>query len=689
MSHDPSPAQAARAAELRALLHEHSHLYYVVSTPTISDAEYDALFHELRALEAEYPALITPDSPTQRAGSDLSEDFAKARHPAPILSLANAYTLDELRAWEERNLRLLPNGMQLAYTLEPKLDGLTVVFTYEHGMLVQAATRGNGELGDVVTPNIRTVRSVPLRIPARGSRSAPERLVVRGEVMFLKHDFERLNELQRERGEALYVNARNTASGSLKQKESRITASRPLTAFVYGIVEVRGIKLETQWEILGFLREMGFRVAPDAGRYPTLSDVIQQIPTWESRRNQLDYEIDGVVVKVDNLALAAELGVVGKDPRGAIAYKFAAQEATTRLLDVIINVGRTGRVVPNAKLEPVFIGGVTVSNATLHNFALTQALDIRIGDMVIIKRAGDVIPNVVGPMATARDGSERPILPPERCPFCNTRLIQLEGAVDYLCPNDHCPERVYRQVEFFVSRGAMDIEGLGGQTVRQLIAVGLIQDEADIFFLKAESLHDLEGFADKKITALLAAVEAARSRPLDVLLTALGIDGVGSTVAAALASAFGSLDALEQATPDQLTEVEGVGPILAENIAAWFQNEHHRTVLGKLRRAGVNMQAERRAPVSDSLAGLTFVLTGTLPTLSRDAATDLIGAHGGKVTSSVSKKTSYVVVGDAPGSKADKARELGVPILDEPGLRALAEGEASASSSEPVQPPLL
>jgi DNA ligase (NAD+) len=672
----PSPQETARAAELRALLHEHSHRYYVLSAPTITDAEYDRLYHELRALEDTYPTLVTPDSPTQRSGSDLSDEFTKTRHPAPILSLSNAFDVDDLKAWEDRNLRLLPADVQLAYVLEPKLDGLTVVLTYENGMLVQAATRGNGEIGDVVTPNLRTIRSVPLRIPAHGHRSAPERLVVRGEVLYLKHDFERLNQRQLEAGQPLYVNARNTASGSLKQKDSRMTASRPLTAFFYAIVDSRGIKLDTQWETVEYLRDMGFLVAPDGARYPTLSDVIQQIPAWESRRNQLDYEIDGVVIKVDDLALAAELGVVGKDPRGAIAYKFAAHEATTRLLDLVVNVGRTGKIVPNARLEPVFIGGVTVSNATLHNFAQTAALDIRVGDVVVVKRAGDVIPNVVGPVASARTGGEKPIVPPQQCPFCATPLVQPEGAVDIFCPNEHCPERVYRQVEFFVSRGAMDIEGLGARTVRQLIAAGLIADEADIYFLKPDQLLPLEGFAEKKVEGVLASIEESRARPLATLLTALGIDGVGSTVAAALAAAFGTMDALAAATTEQLNAVDGVGAVLAESIAAWFANAHHQHIMGKLRRAGVNMADAPRASLSDSLAGFTFVITGTLPTLTRDAAAALIEAHGGKVTGSVSKKTSYVVVGDSPGSKADKARALKVPILDEAGLVALAEGHS-------------
>lgn len=670
----PPPQEFERAAELRALLHEHSYRYYVLSAPTITDAEFDRLYNELRALEQTWPALITPDSPTQRAGSDLSDEFAKARHPAPILSLANAFTVEDLQAWEDRNLKLLPAGTALTYVLEPKLDGLTVVLTYEDGMLVQAATRGNGEIGDVVTPNVRTIRSVPLRIPARGHRPAPEHLVVRGEVMYLKHDFERLNQRQLEDGLPLFVNARNTASGSLKQKDSRITASRPLTAFFYAVVDSRGIKLNTQWETLEYLRDMGFLTAPNATRYPTLSDVIQQIPAWESRRNQLDYEIDGIVIKVDNFAAVAELGVVGKDPRGAIAYKFAAHEATTRLLDVVINVGRTGKVVPTARLEPVFIGGVTVSNATLHNFAQTKALDIRIGDVVVVKRAGDVIPNVVGPIISARTGAEREIVPPRRCPFSHTLLIQPEGAVDIFCPDEHCPERVYRQVEFFASRGAMDIDGLGGRTVRQLIAAHLIEDEADIFFLQPEALLALEGFAEKKAEGILSSIEASKSRPLSVLLTALGIDGVGNTVAAALAAAFGNMDALGAATVEQLVLVDGVGDVLAESIVNWFASPFHKHLLDKLRRAGVNMADAQRASLSESLAGLTFVLTGTLPTFTRDAAAALIESHGGKVTSSVSKKTSYVIVGDSPGSKAGKARELNVPMLNEAELIALAEG---------------
>lgn len=669
---------AQRAAELREQLHFHLYRYHVLSDPVISDAEYDLLYNELKDIEKEHPELITPDSPTQRAGSDLSEEFPKVRHPAPILSLSNAYNIDEIKAWEERNLRLLASGTKLDYTLEPKLDGLTVVLTYENGVLVQGATRGNGEIGDVVTPNIRTIRTVPLRIPTRrDGPPPPERLVVRGEVLLLKKDFERVNQRQIELGLPVYVNARNTASGSLKQKDSRITASRPLTAYFYSIVEAVGITLDKQWDMLEYLRDMGFLVAPGSAYYPTLSDIIQQIPTWESRRNDLDYEIDGVVIKVNDLRIARELGVVGKDPRGAIAYKFAAQEATTKLLEATASIGRTGRIIPNAKLEPVFIGGVTVSNATLHNYEIVKALDIRVGDVVVVKRMGDVIPNVAGPIVSLRDGTEIPIEPPTHCPACNTPLEHPDGAVDYFCPNVYCPERVYRQVEFFVSRGAMDIEGMGGQTVRTLIAKGLIRDEADIFYLTADQLLELEGFAAKKVNNLLASIEAARHRPLARVIAALGIDGVGSTVAVALANAFGSIDALANATIEQLEEVENVGTILAQSIYTWFRDSYHLGVLDKLRRAGVNMKAEERVKASNVLDGLTFVLTGTLPTLSREQATQLIEDNGGKVVSSVSKKTSYVLMGDSPGSKAEKAAQLGIPIISEDDLRQMIQGDGT------------
>jgi DNA ligase (NAD+) len=666
----------ARAAELRVQLIYHIYRYIVLSDPVITDAEYDRLFHELRAIEQENPVLITPDSPTQRAGSDLSEDFPKVEHPAPILSLANALTVDDLTAWEERTMKLLPSDTDLDFVLEPKLDGLTVVITYENGVLTRAASRGNGRVGDDVTANVRTINTIPLRIPANpDGPKAPQRLVVRGEVMFLKKDFEALNKAQEEAGFPRYINARNTASGTLKQKDSRITAQRPLTAYIYDVVDAGGLSdpsaLDKESHMLDFLRDLGFHIPPESQRYPTISSIIQQLPTWESRRNNLQFEIDGLVVKVNHRRIAAELGVVGKDPRGAIAYKFPAEQATTKLIGVTIGVGRTGKLTPTAQLEPIFIGGVTVSNATLHNYNFVEELDVRLGDTVIIKRSGDVIPYVIGPITGARDGDETPITPPEYCPFSGDPIIQPEGAVDYFCPNPQCPERVFRSIEYFVSRGAMDIEGMGPQTVRTLIETGVIADEADIFYLTAEPLLELEGFAEKKVENLLESINAAKHRPFVRLLASLGIDGVGGVVAELLAEKFRSMDALMSADADAIVEIEGLGPILAQNIVDWFDDDHHQYVIQKMREADVNMQAEEKIMAGDSLTGLTFVLTGTLPTMTRDEAGDLIKSHGGKLASSVSKKTSYVLVGDSPGSKAEKAAALGVPIISEADLKQM------------------
>ena len=534
-----------RIAELSGELHQHIYRYHVLNEPVITDAEYDRLFADLQDLETRHPEYALPDSPTQRVGSDLSGDFPKLRHAAPILSLSNAFDAADLANWQERNLRLLPAETQLQYVLQPKLDGLAIVITYEGGVLTRAATRGNGEFGDDVTANVKTIRSVPLRIPVnRDQGGAPARLVVRGEILFHKDSFVELNREQQALGLPAYVNARNTASGSLKQKDSRATAKRKLTAYIYAIVEGGGVALSSEWETLQFLRDMGFNVIRDAALCKDLADVTKRLPGWEAKRDDLPFEIDGLVLKVDNLAYADELGVVGKDPRGAIAYKFPAEEASTKLLGVTIGVGRTGKVTPTAQLEPVFIGGVTVSNASLHNYEQVAALDIRRGDRVVVKRSGDVIPYVIGPVPGARDGSETAILPPEACPFCDTRLIQPAGAVDWFCANPQCPERVMRTLEFFVSRGALDIEGMGPQTIATLIEKQLIKDEADIFYLEAAPLLALEGFAEKKVENLLASIEAAEARPFEQVLTSLGIDGVGSTVAGLLTDSFASMQDL-------------------------------------------------------------------------------------------------------------------------------------------------
>ncbi len=746
-----------RISTLSADLHHHNYLYHVRAAPVISDAEYDRLFRELQELEQAQPQYALPDSPTQRVGADLSGDFAKVQHPAPILSLANAFDEADLRAWEERNLRLLPAGERLEYVLQPKLDGLAIVITYEDGVLTRAATRGNGESGDDVSANVKTIRSIPLRIPIHAEAGPPpSRLVVRGEILFHRADFQALNTEQLAQGSPAYVNARNTASGSLKQKESRETAKRKLSAYIYAIVAGDAPALKSDWDSLQYLASMGFRIIPEAIRCASLDDAIAALPGWEARRDALPYEIDGMVLKVDSLAQARQLGVVGKDPRGAIACKFAAEEATTALLGITVGVGRSGKLTPTAQLEPVFIGGVTVSSASLHNYEQIAALDIRLGDRVAVKRSGDVIPYVIGPVVGARRGCETPIEPPATCPFCDAPVIQPAEAVDWFCPNVKCPERVMRALEFFVSRGAMDIDGLGPQTIAALIEAGFIEDEADLFSLRAEPLLELEGFAEKKVHNLLASIEAAKNRPFPQLLTSLGIDGVGSTVAGLLARAlpsmrrltdiaariraeearFGELarpliDAADASDPDAgklllrlrqpLTElapryldasdlsvrlarllkrlnlrpgqieglaerlaglidasrplhgIEGLGPVLVANIVDFFADERNLRVIAKLEAAQLNLRAEAQAAIGESLAGKTFVLTGAM-SVPRSQIKKLVEAQGGKVTSSVSKRTSYVVAGDAPGSKVDKAIKIGAPVISEDDLRALIAG---------------
>lgn len=673
----------ARAAELRHLLHEHAHRYYILHAPTISDAEFDALFHELRQLEQEHPELITPDSPTQRVGSDLAADLPKVRHPAPILSLGNAFSAEEIRAWRERIGRLLPADTTLSYVVEPKFDGLTIVLTYEDGVLIRGATRGNGEIGDDVTPNIRTVRTIPLRIPAVSSDvSIPSRLTVRGEVLFLKEDFLTLNRRLEDEGAPAFVNARNAASGTLKQKDARISAQRPLTAYFYSVVDSVGSTPQTQWETLKYLQKLGFLIANQViQRFDDLEAVIDYVTAFEKRRHTLPYEIDGLVIKVDDLAVAESLGVVGKDPRGALAYKFPAEEAVTELIDVTANVGRTGVLTPAAVLDPVFIGGVTVRQASLHNYDLITEKDIRIGDKVLVKRSGDVIPYVIGPVKDARDGSETPVEPPSRCPMCKSPVARDEGEVAYYCTNPACPERIARNMEYFVSRGAMDIDGLGERGVRQLLEAGLVTDEADLFSLTYEQLIDLEGYGEKKVQNLLASIDDARTRPLSRLIGALGIRGVGETTANLLTDYYASVAELANATSDALQTIPGLGPHTADAIVEWFAQPRNQRFVQKLREAGVQTerQMESRPATSEQLAGMTFVLTGTLPNLKRAEATDLIEQHGGRVTGSVSSKTNYVVAGEDAGSKLTKAQQLGIPILDEQQFLALV-GETDDAS---------
>ena len=668
-----------RIQQLRRELNYHLYRYHVLDAPVISDADYDALYRELLDLETEHPELVTPDSPTQRAGATPSDMFAKVRHPAPILSLMNAFDADGLRAWRARIGRLLPPDTHLTYVVEPKLDGLTVVLTYRDGRFVQGATRGDGEVGEDVTANLRTLRGVPKRIPVDPAQplEPPAYLVVRGEVFLPLDKFEALNAERLAAGEAVYMNPRNTAAGSLRQLDPTKTAERPLRLYCYDVVAIEGGALPTrQWERLAYLRALGFPVSPDNRFCANLDEVVTVHGEWIERRDHINYEVDGVVVKVDDRELAERLGYSGKDPRGALAMKFPAREKTTTLLDLQVNVGRTGVLAPNAVLEPVEIGGTTVSKATLHNFDEIARKDIRIGDRVLVKRAGDVIPYIVGPIVDARQGHERPIERPSTCPVCGRPVVQLPDEVALYCENAACPAQLIRRVEYFVSRGAMDIDGVGTQTAALLFEKGLIQDVADIYTLRRDDLLELEGFKEKKVDKLLAGIEASKAQPVERVLTALGIRFVGGVVAALLIDSLGSLDAIAASDAGALERIEGIGPQTAASVAAWFANDVNRTLVEKLRAAGLSLAAapRQRAAGARPLDGMTFVITGTLPDLSREEAAALIEAHGGKVSGSVSKKTRYVLAGEAAGGKMTKAQALGVPIIDVAALRAMIAG---------------
>jgi DNA ligase (NAD+) len=693
-----NPAQ--RVEELYALLRHHNYRYYVLDDPVVSDAEYDALMRELRALEEAHPELITPDSPTRRVGSTPSEKFAKVRHPIPMLSLGNAFDEDDLRAWRGRVLKLLGEQASIAYVVEPKIDGLAIALTYEGGRLVRGATRGDGEVGEDVTANLRTIPSVPLallepttddRQPTTDSQdrwsvvggqwSIPSMIEVRGEIYMRIADFERLNERLAAAGERVAANPRNAAAGSLRQKDPNVTAGRPLRFFAYALGPCEGVRLRSQWEALQLFRALGFPVNQDARHFADFEQVIAYCREWMARRHTLDYEADGIVVKVDSFAQQEELGVVGRDPRWAIAYKFPAREATSKLLDIVVNVGRTGVITPNAVIEPVNIGGVVVRNASLHNADYIAERDIRIGDYVTLKRAGDVIPYIIGPIVDRRTGAEQPWRMPDLCPACGTPLERAEGEVAYRCPNfGICPAQLVRRVEHFVSRGAMDIAGVGEKQAQLFVDTGLVKDVADLYLLRAENFAEMEGFAEKKIANLLTAIEDAKARPLPRLITGLGIRFVGGVVAQLLAERFGSLDALADATVDDIKAIEGIGPAIAESVTQFFSLPTNRALLQKLKDVGVQtaLAPAAAARAGDGLAGLSFVLTGALPSLTREQAEQLIKAHGGKVTGSVTKKTSYLLAGADPGgTKYNKAVELSIPLLDEAGLLALVGAGAS------------
>jgi len=659
-----------RIEGLRQQINYHNYRYHVLDDPVVSDVEYDALMDELRGLEAEHPELVTPDSPTQRVGAEPAEGFVKVEHPAPILSLDKAASAGDIRAWWDRVSKLLPpDAPSPAWVVEPKLDGLTVVLHYEDGLFVLGATRGDGTVGEDVTTNLRTVRTLPLRIPVNsGGPQPPGRLVVRGEAIMLIDDFEELNRRQAEAEDKLFANPRNAAAGSLRQLDPRVTASRPITLLCYALVAAGGAVPPTQWETLEHLRALGFPLSEYVARFESLDEVIAYCEGWIERRDTVPYEVDGLVIKVDDLATQAAMGVVGRAPRGAVAWKFPGREATTRVLEVGVNVGRTGALTPYAVLEPVVLGGVTIRKATLHNFEDMQRKDIREGDTVVIRRAGDVIPYVVGPVVPARTGRERAYRMPTACPSCGEPVVSQEDEVALYCINVACPEQRVRRVGYFAA--VMDVEGLGERTAHLLVERELVQDGADLYSLKPEDLLPLEGFAEKSVTNLLAAIEATRERPLARVIAALGIRGVGFTVAQLLAAHYRSLDEVAAAGREELESIEGLGPHTAGAIVEWFARPRNQAFVDKLRRAGVRLEQEAPSvPVEGPLDGLTFVITGTLPTMSREEATRFVERHGGRVTGSVSGKTSYLLVGDSPGgSKYRKAQQLEVPMIDEARL---------------------
>jgi DNA ligase (NAD+) len=662
----------ARAAELREQLHHHGYRYYVLDDPEIGDDDYDALLDELRAIEAEHPELLTPDSPTQRVGGAPVSSLPKVEHEIPMLSLANARSEEELRAWVARmRSHLAREGIEdpaFEFVAEPKIDGLAISLRYEDGVLVRGATRGNGEIGEDVTHNLRTIPTIPLKV-----EGAPAVLEVRGEIYMSLKDFAGLNERRAEAGLSTFMNPRNAAAGTIRQLDPRLARERPLSMWAYGIAQVDGLHLESHWESLEWLREHGFRVNADIKLLGTEDDVVAQCLAWQERRGALDFEIDGVVVKVSDLELQRRLGVVGRDPRWAIAWKFPPTTKVTTLKDIMWNVGKFGDLHPFAVLEPVHVGGVTVKLATLHNEQDLARKDLRVGDEVIVLRAGDVIPQVVSPAPHAVERADRadPPRPPARCPSCDTPTVKPAEGVFTKCPNPVCPGRQWQLLKHYVSRGAMDIDGLGEKQVGQLQQAGLVTTAADFYRLDPEQLLELEGYGEISATRTVENIAASKERPFGRLLFAIGLEEVGFVTGRNLAQRFRTIDALLAASAEEIEQTPGVGPKMAQRIADQLAEDAMRALIEDLRGVGVSMALEGPPPGDGPLAGKTFVLTGTLPDLTREQATERIEGAGGRVTSSVSKKTDYVVAGASPGTKLEKAERLGVPVLDEAGLLEL------------------
>jgi DNA ligase (NAD+) len=661
-----------RAGELRELLEHHAHRYYVLDDPEIGDEEYDRLLDELRELEARFPGLRRPDSPTQRVGGEPVGRLEKVTHLEPMLSLGNVRSQEEFRAWVERmRNHLAREGIEVGefdFVVEPKIDGLAISLVYRDGVLQRGATRGNGEIGEDVTHNLRTIGAIPLHL-----RDAPALLEVRGEVYMSLRDFTALNERRAEEGLSTFMNPRNSAAGTIRQLDPADAAKRPLSIWCYQVGVTEGLSFAAHSEALQWLREHGFRVNSGIQRLTGQERVIEQCLSWQERRGELDFEIDGVVVKVDDLELQRRLGSVGRDPRWAVAWKFPPTTAMTRLEKVMWNVGKFGDLRPYAVLEPVSVGGVTIKLATLHNEEDILRKDIRAGEEVIVVRAGDVIPQVISPAPHVVERPERPPQPhpPERCPFCGTATVKPAEGVFTQCPNRDCPARAWQLLKHFVSRGAMDIEGLGEKQVAQLQEHGLVRTAADFYRLAEEQLTALEGFGELSARNLLAAIEASKERPFARVLFALGIEEVGEVTGRNLAQRFRDIDTLLAAGEEEIAQTPGVGEKMAALIRSQLHDERMRRLISELREIGLRFHEEGPPPSEGPLAEKAFVLTGTLPEWSRETATERILAAGGRVTSSVSKKTDYLVAGESPGSKLEKAQRLGVPVIDEAGLREL------------------
>ena len=667
-----TPQQQAaldRIVELRKSIEYHSYRYHVLDDPEIADAEYDALVRELAALEDAHPELVSDDSPTQTVGAAPSALFTPLPHPNPMWSLDNAFTLEELVAWGKRVERIL--GSAADFYCELKVDGLAVNLVYRDGELATAATRGDGRIGEDITPNVKTIRSVPKQLIGR---DVPEFLEVRGEIFMPVRAFEELNESLVAAGIRPFANARNSAAGSLRQKDPSVTAGRQLGLFSHTVGSVSGRRFRKHSEQMEFLMELGLPVMSHNRAFRELDAAYEFCLHWESRRHDLEFEVDGIVVKVDDLAAREELGYTSKSPRWAIAYKFPPEEKTTKLRNIVVNVGRTGAVTPFALLEPVRLSGATVSQATLHNADEVARKDIRIGDTVLVRRAGEVIPQVIAPIPSKRTGEEKVFTMPTHCPVCGAQLVREGGEAVWRCRNEECPSRGVEELFHFASRGAMDIEGLGYQAARQLRDMGFVRDPGDVYSLTREQLLQLPLFADKKADQLLASIERSKGAGLARALVAIGIRDVGPPTARLLAEEFGSMERIASATVEELTAVEGIGPIVAQRIREFFESPRNLGIVRKMAQAGVKLEQDRSEAPQGHLAGKSFVLTGGLERWSRDETARLIEEAGGKVVSSVSKKTDYVVVGEKPGSKLARAEALGVSLLDEEGLSKLLEG---------------